>query len=59
MSLRRCVLGVLVLALALTTGCAGLLEFNTPAQFREKKMKEDPLEGRLVPGPVPDRVLPC
>ena len=39
---------LLVLALGLLAGCAHWVEFQTPAEFRGKKVKEDP-PGTYVP----------
>jgi hypothetical protein len=39
---------LLILALGLLAGCAHWVEFQTPAEFRGKKVKEDP-PGTYVP----------
>ena len=36
------------LALCCLGGCAGVVEFNTPKEFRNEKVKEDP-PGTLLP----------
>jgi hypothetical protein len=42
MNARRCVLAILLAAWALATGCAGIVRLDPPAEFRDKKVKEDP-----------------
>jgi hypothetical protein len=56
MMLKRCVLLALLIGCAFATGCAGVIEFNTPAQFKQKKMVEDPPEGWAAPGPSGTRL---
>jgi hypothetical protein len=52
MMFKRCMLlALLSAAFAFTSGCAGVIQFNTPAQFEKKKMKEDPPEGWMAPAP--------
>jgi hypothetical protein len=52
MSARRIGLPALLLALALCSGCAGVIEFNTPAPYKDMKLKEDPPDTLLVPAPT-------
>ena len=37
-----------LLALSSLTGCAGVMEFQKPAEFRDNKVKEDP-PGTMLP----------
>jgi hypothetical protein len=54
--LKRCMLLVLLLAFAFATGCAGVIEFNTPTRFEHQKHIEDPPEGWVAPGPSGTRL---
>ena len=50
MASRRILLLILALAWALmASGCAGVVEFKMPEQFRDKKVKEDPPGSFYVP----------
>ena len=54
MNQRRTLLLLLALAWALmASGCAGVVEFQMPERFKDKKIKEDPPGTYLVPaGPA-------
>jgi hypothetical protein len=57
MMLKRCMLLVLLLACGFfATGCAGVIEFNTPTRFEHQKHIEDPPEGWVAPGPSGTRL---
>lgn len=51
MSAPRLSLLALLLALAFSSGCAGVIEFNTPAPYKDMKLKEDPPDTLLLPHP--------
>jgi hypothetical protein len=55
--MRRLPFVLLVLGWALLAGgCAGLLEFHLPGEFKEGKQKEDPPGSCL---PLPRSEMPC
>ena len=59
MSLRRTLLLLLALGWALmASGCAGVIEFQMPEQYKAKKLKEDPPGSFYVPADAP-RTAAC
>ncbi|HTB34367.1 MAG TPA: hypothetical protein VK842_05855 [bacterium] len=56
---RRTLLLLLALGWALmASGCAGVVEFQMPDQYKDKKLKEDPPGSYLAPT-GPDRTGAC
>jgi hypothetical protein len=45
------ILGVAALACLCFSGCASVIDFQVPAEFQGKKVKEDP-PGTMLPLPV-------
>ena len=54
---RSMLLGALGLACICFSGCASIIDFNVPAEFQGKKVKEDP-PGTMLPVPAP-KVKTC
>jgi hypothetical protein len=51
MSRKIAFLGLGLLACLAMSGCTGLIEFNTPSEFKDGKVKEDP-PGTMLPQPL-------
>jgi hypothetical protein len=48
MTPRRWIFLALLLASAFAQGCAGVIEFNTPEPYKDKKLVQDPPDTLLI-----------